>query len=39
VRSKWKEEEEEEEAVFVVDAEKLRFEFLQVLRGRRTEGY
>jgi hypothetical protein len=36
VRSKWK----EEEAVFVVDAEKLRFEFLQVLRGRSTtEGY
>jgi hypothetical protein len=43
VRSKWKQEEEEgeeEEAVFVVNAEKLRFEFLQVLRGRRTaEGY
>lgn len=27
---------EKEEAGFVVDAEKLRFEFLQVLRGRRT---
>jgi hypothetical protein len=27
---------EKEEAGLVVDAEKLRFEFLQVLRGRRT---